>query len=239
MRKDLHKIHELHSKSIYAVGRYFIYLIGIALIAYAAYLFFTAKEFWNDIGLVVVSNVSVIVGVFAIFYTGTMGYLIQHEHLRHKSVSFWDMFVLVLFPVGLISASVYTMFSQKASTVTEGKADFEISADKLIGEFEKDTKAASEKYIGKSVLFHGRVTEVAGDSSVLLKLASNQEGFTTNCGFDKSVYHEVKTVQSGDSVAVQCSCTGITKPEGEMDLLSESSLDMVRCKLLQIIKTKP
>lgn len=232
MRRDLHKIHELHHRPVYKLGQYVVYAVGTALVIFALYLFFTKEDFWSDISVVVVSLTSIIVAVFAVYYTVTLGYLIEHEHLRHSGISFFDLFILVLLPVGLVVSSVMVMFSQKATTVTEGKADFEISSSALIAEFEANAAVAKAKYVGKSVKFAGRVAEVAGDSSVLLKLATGVEEFTANCGFDKSVFSEVSMIKTGDSVSLQCSCSGVTKPEGEMDLLSEKSLDMVRCKLL-------
>lgn len=238
MRRDLHKIHELHHRPVYKMGRFMVYLAATALILFAAYLIFTQKDFWSDISLVVVSVISIIAGVFAIYYTITLGYLIEHEHLRHSVITVYDLLILVLLPVGLVSGSVIMMFSQSASTVTEGQADFELTPVQIISEFEANDAAATLKFVGKSVKFAGIVTEVTGDSSVLLKLATGNSDYTANCGFDRSVYETVKSIKSGDSVQLQCSCSGITKPEGEMDLLSEKSLDMVRCKLLAMKPVK-
>lgn len=239
MRKDLHKIHELHHKFIYKAGRFVVYLFGSALVLYALYLFATEKEFWSDIPVVVVSIVSVIVGVFSIYYTATLGYLIEHEHLHHKGISFSDLFVIVILPIAVSAFSVMMMFGKKANTTTEGEADFNTTSLEIIREFEMSDSIARNKYIGKSVKFGGMITEVSGDSAVLLKLATGNEDYTANCGFDKSVYESVKNVKTGDSVIIQCSCSGITSPEGEMDLLSEKSLDMIRCKLLEIKTAKP
>lgn len=239
MRKDLHRIHELHGKKIYALGRFLVYLVGIGMIGWAIVNFIQTKEFWSEIDAVVISVVSLITGVFAIYYTLTLGYLIQHEHLRHSGVSVWDLVIVAIFPVGLVAWAVFNMFSLKAATTTEGETDFKMPVPKIIEAFEASADSAAVRFVGKTFEFGGTVTEVAGDSAVLLKLASGVDEFTVNCGFDKSQYEKVRFIAAGDSVEVKCSCSGITAPDDEMSLLSEKSLDMVRCSLQNLTKAKP
>lgn len=236
MRKDLHRIHELHEKKIYSVGRFVVYLASVALVVWAAIQFTQTKDFWSDISAVVFSLTCILIAIFTTYYTITLGYLIQHEHLRHSGVSFWDLVILVLLPLGLVAFSVFTMFSQTASTSIQGEADFQMPVPQIIAEFEQSADSAALKYVGKSFAFGGLVSEVAGDSAVLLKLASGVDEYTVNCGFDKSEYAAAGKVVVGDSVSLKCSCSGLTLPEDEMSLLSEKSLDMVRCSLVNLTK---
>ncbi len=143
-----------------------------------------------------------------------------------------------MFPILLVSGTIYWLFSQEASTTASGKADFEMSSAAIIAEFEKSDSLATKKFVGKNVLFGGVVAEVAGDSAKLLKLNTGVEGFTANCAFDKSQFASVAKINAGDSVVVQCSCSGMTKPEGEMDMLSESSLDLARCAVQKVVPIK-
>ncbi len=231
-RKDLHRIHELHSKPIYSLGRNVIYLLGAGMMGYAIYLYFSTEDFWTDVGVVILANLLIVVGVFAIFYTSVLGYLVKNEHLRHESVSFSDLFLVVILPVALISVSVYRLFSTQAETAVHGKADFEIAAKAVIGEFEVNEAKANAKYHGKILQFSGAVVEVSGDSAMLVKLDVGVEGTTANCGFDKTQMDEVKKIGQGDKVEVKCSCSGFTKPDDEESMLSEKSLDLVRCSLV-------
>lgn len=235
-RRDLHKIHELHTKPFYRYFRYLVYVLGVLMVLYPLYLVFAHDDFFETIGVIMVAEILLVLGVFTLFYNNTLSYLIQNEHLHHKRVTMGDIMLVVVFPIALVAGSTYWLLSKEASTVSSGKADFESSAASIIREFESNDSLAAAKYVGKTIKFGGVVQEIAGDSAKLVKIQSGVEDVTVNCGFDKSQFAAIGNVQAGDSLIVQCSCSGYTSPEGEMDLLSERSLDMARCAL--ILKAK-
>lgn len=144
----------------------------------------------------------------------------------------------VLLLLGGVAVGIY-LWTKPASVESTGKADFEMSTSALIAEFEKNEAAASQKYVQKIIAFDGRVTEVSNDTGgVNMILASETEGFSVNCGFDRSLTEKVKGVTQGDTVRLQCSCSGISKPEEGLDLLSEKQLLMARCSLINWKKHK-
>lgn len=238
-RRDIHKIHELHANRFYRIGRYVVYAIGLGMIGYVFYLFLTHKDIFETIGSIIEAEIILVLGVLLIYYTYMIAFLIENEHLRHEHIDFWDIFWVIIFPVMLIAGTVYMLFSQQADTVTSGKADFEIQPAALIAEFEKNDSIARAKYVGKSVKFSSHVLEISGDSAMVVKLDGATEGYTVNCGFDKSQKEKIAALVVGDSMVVQCSCSGLVKPDDEMSLLSDKSLEMTRCNLLQHIVLKP
>jgi hypothetical protein len=127
----------------------------------------------------------------------------------------------------------------KSDTISTGKADFETSPFSILKEFEKNDSLANKKYLGKSIKIGSHVVEVSGDSAILLKLDGGIEGATINCGFDKSQKDKLGGIVAGDSVIVQCSCGGYTKPESADDLLSEKYLELNICNLLLHVPVKP
>lgn len=133
----------------------------------------------------------------------------------------------------------FYVYNQRAATEVSGPADYEMTPAALIAEFEKNPTASNDKYIGRSILFSGKVVEIAGDSVILVKLDAGAEGYTVNCGFDKHLSEKLTGVVAGDEIKAQCSCSGITKPDDEMSLLSEKSLDMTRCSLIKWTPAKP
>ncbi len=131
------------------------------------------------------------------------------------------------------------LYFKPADTETTGVADFSMAPGDIIADFEKDKTAANAKYIGKSVRFGGIVASIEGDSNILIKLQSGIEGYTVNCGFNKKLKDKLNGIVVGDSIQVQCSCSGFSTPDAELSLLSEKSLDMTRCSLLNWKKTVP
>lgn len=231
-RRDIHIIHVLHAKPIYKYSRYLVYALAAAMVLYPLYLIFKHDDFFGSISAILLAELMLVLGVLTFYYNYTLSYLIANEHTHHHGIAFSDVFIVVLFPILLVGGSVFALLSESAETSTSGKPDFVLSSEKLIQEFQENDSLASAKYIGKKIQFSGRINEVAGDSAVLLKLNTGVEDVLANCGFDKSQFSEVKNLKPGDSVSVLCSCSGFTSPEGEMDLLSEQSMEFARCSLL-------
>lgn len=237
-RRDIHRIHELHSKSFYRIGRYLVYLIGLGMIGYTFFLIITEKEILTSIGPIIEAEATLVLGVLVIYYTYMIGFLIENEHLRHERANFWDIFWVILFPVILIAFSVYMLYTAKAETVSTGEPDFELPAQTIIGEFEKNDSLATLKYNGKKVKFASHVVDISGDSAILVKMDAGIDGVTVNCGFDKSQKEKLLGVVVGDSLVLQCSCGTYTVPTDESSLLSEKYLEMTRCNLIQQITPK-
>lgn len=237
-RKDLHKIHELHSRAIYRVGRSVMYFLGAGMVVYGLYLLLSTADIWTEIGIVILADLAIVIGIFAIYYTFILGYLIKNEHLRHKSVTFSDLFLVVIMPIALVAVSIFMLFGKGATTIAQGKADFEIPASKIIAEFEAGESQANAKYHGKVLQFGGVISEISGDSTVLVKLNVGVDETTANCGFDKSLKQKLNRVAAGDSVIVKCSCSGYTRPDDAESMLSEKSLDLVRCDLVGHVPQK-
>ena len=56
-RRDLHKIHELHSNRFYHIGRYLVYAIGWLMIGYTFYMYFTHKDLFINVGYIIEAQV--------------------------------------------------------------------------------------------------------------------------------------------------------------------------------------
>jgi hypothetical protein len=156
----------------------------------------------------------------------------------HRRAHIQDYIAVLVLPLVVGGLTARATYYHEAVTVSSGPADFSVSASKLIAEFEKSDSLASGKYVGKVIRFGGIVNEVLIDTNVLLKLNARKDEFVVNCNFDKIVKDKVSGILVGDSVELQCSCSGVNKPDEEMSMLSESSLLMTRCSLLHWQKSK-
>ena len=162
---------------------------------------------------------------------------INQRHSQKPDLTDW-IFALIV-PVLVVFYSIFSLYNQETSVTSVGAPDFSIQPIALMDLFEKDAAAANQKYIGKTIRFSGSVAEIAGDSSILLTLNSWKEGYTVNCDFDLALKEKLSAVLHGDSVLLQCSCSGLSAPEEGMSLLSETSLEMTRCALVENYKNNP
>lgn len=212
---------------------------GLAAIAWAVFLGSTMPGFFASVRNGLGAAFMVIAGVYFIYFAFDVARTVEHPGFRNRKSTLFDYLIVFALPLVAAGWSVYRLYNEEADTVTVGEADFNMKPSALISEFEKDAEKANATYIGKSVRFSASVIEMAGDSSILIKMNSWKGEYTVNCNFDKTQKEKLASVLPGDSLDVQCSCSGLTKPSDEMSLLSESSLDMTRCNLLKWYQNKP
>lgn len=156
----------------------------------------------------------------------------------HQKAGVLDYLTVIILPLLISAATARAAYYHEAETVTKGPADYSLKMPDMISEFEKSDSLASLKYVGKSIRFSGLVTEILLDTNVVIKLDARKSEYSVNCNFDKAVKDKVSGILAGDSLELQCSCSGINKPDEELSMLSESSLIMTRCNLLHWHKSK-
>ena len=89
------------------------------------------------------------------------------------------------------------------------KADFTVEAISFIREFEKDSKAANEKYAEKIIVVNGVVsaTEPA-DTTINIKMVDTTSGSYLIFAFQEQHLDDAKTLKLGDNVSIKGSCSG-------------------------------
>lgn len=157
----------------------------------------------------------------------------------NEKPGFKELLFIVIVPLLAILYCITALYQQETGISSVGKPDFILQPSQLMNEFEKDASASNQKYIGKVIRFSGSVSEISGDSSILLSLNAWKEGYSVNCDFDIALKEKLSAVLQGDSILLQCSCSGLNAPEEGMSLLSETSLEMTRCALIENFKNTP
>ncbi len=200
---------------------------------------FTVDGFWSEEinGIFFVCAGVLFLFVVYNYLLTTSQSLIHHKQAQKPELMDW-IFALIL-PVLLVCYAVISLYNQETLTSSVGEPDFKIQPAALMDAFEKDASASNQKYIGKVIRFSGSVSEISGDSSILLSLNAWKEGYSVNCDFDIALKEKLSAVLQGDSILLQCSCSGLSAPEEGMSLLSESSLEMTRCALIENFKNTP
>jgi hypothetical protein len=214
-------------------GRFVAVITGLAMLVMLVLRILKDTQLFSEIG----DGVSfAMLGVTAVYF---VYFGINFRSTREHKPGLSDLGLLIVLPVGFAAFSVFKLYTQKAEVSSAGKSDFTLSPAQLFAEFAKDEKAANSKYISKTIRFSGSVNEIISDSVTQFKLNAWKEGYSINCNFDASLKDSVSAVKQGDSVLLQCSCGGLTKPDEEMQLLSETALQMSRCSLINLFIHKP
>jgi hypothetical protein len=119
--------------------------------------------------------------------------------------------LLILLFLGIAAAAVglYFYFKPTASVANE-KPEFSISAEQLVADFEKDEKAANEKYLGKVIELSGTVSEKSFDSNGILNITlAGEEIAGVTCQMFKENQPKASGVHEGAVCKIKGRCTGI------------------------------
>ena len=88
------------------------------------------------------------------------------------------------------------------------KADYKVEAIPFIREFEKDHKAANNKYAEKIIAVTGVITaKEAADTTINIKIADTSTGSYLIFAFQEQHLDEAKQLNEGESVTIKGSCS--------------------------------
>jgi hypothetical protein len=110
----------------------------------------------------------------------------------------------------LAAVGVYLYYAtMKHGDTAKQKPEFTVEAVPFIREFEKDSKAANEKYAEKIITVNGIVsaTEPA-DTTINIKMVDTTSGSYLIFAFQEQHLNEAKTIKPGDHVSIKGSCSG-------------------------------
>jgi hypothetical protein len=225
--------------SFFNVFRILGILGGAANLVIVFYAAFTVAGYWTE-EINAVFFVSAGVSFVFLLYN----YLVTSEsalenNRRGQKPEVTDWILILMVPVLVTGYGVYALYNQETAASSVGEPDFTVQPSELINAFEKNAATANEKYIGKVIRFSGSVADIGGDSSILITLNAWKEGCSVNCNFELELKEKLSAVLQGDSVMLQCSCSGLNAPEEGMSLLSETTLEMTRCALIENYKNTP
>ena len=88
------------------------------------------------------------------------------------------------------------------------KADYKVEAIPFIREFEKDYKAANNKYAEKIIAVTGIITaKETADTTINIKMADTSTGSYLIFAFQEQHLDEAKQLNEGESVTIKGSCS--------------------------------
>jgi hypothetical protein len=101
---------------------------------------------------------------------------------------------------------VYNEYNRGPVSVKNLQADFEVSANQLLEEFDADESKANEKYLDKVVLVTGVILEVEKEEAVNVIMETNDPLKRIIC--EMQDIEQVEDIQLGDEVKIKAKCSG-------------------------------
>ncbi|MFN0200354.1 MAG: OB-fold protein [Bacteroidia bacterium] len=144
--------------------------------------------------------------------------------------------------VGVIGGGIgFYLFSKKVASTNDVKTDFTLKMEDLYADFEKDEKAAVEKYKGKVIEVSGVVKSKSDEDKQHIAVTLGNESMSGEIGvsLEPEQAEKAAALKEGSAVVLKGECTGIQSAEGGD---SESLLDAlgkeVQLKKGIVISTK-
>jgi hypothetical protein len=104
----------------------------------------------------------------------------------------------------------FYLYKKAPADIRKETALYELSAAKLVAEFNMDETAANKKYLDKVIAVKGKVadikTDTAGQATVFLDSGDLMASVT--CSFYKEEAASAITLQQGNEVVIKGKCTG-------------------------------
>ena len=105
----------------------------------------------------------------------------------------------------------FYLFNKKPADIRTLPYKYELTAPKLVGDFNKDETAADKKYVDKVIAVKGKISEVklepsTGQATVILDSGDPMASVT--CSFYDDEAGSLKGLKQGEAIVVKGRCTG-------------------------------
>jgi hypothetical protein len=126
-------------------------------------------------------------------------------------VSTFKKYALVAITIIIAIAAIYGYkeFNRKPADVSSLKTQVVITADSIIAAYERDEVKANEKFLGKTILINGVVSEMNNEHDTLLNVIIGNNGLhNVSCLLDNIQLENYKKCSVGRPVFIKGICTG-------------------------------
>ncbi len=116
--------------------------------------------------------------------------------------------VIPVLVLGIIGAGIgFYMYNKPVASLENKKPDVEVSAAKLISDYEADEKAANETYLGKVVEVAGKVAAIAvEEGKTKVQIETGNPMSMIICELEDG--SEAGALKDGDEVKIKGMCSG-------------------------------
>jgi hypothetical protein len=128
-----------------------------------------------------------------------------------KRMIIWVVLIVVVIG-GLIA---YYMYNEETADIVNKKPDVVVDAATMIADFQKDTTAASKKYMDKIVNLTGELKKIDTTGTLIFGTANDPSEVVV--GLDRRHMKDYQGLSVGSKVTVQGRCSGYTSSNGDPD----------------------
>jgi hypothetical protein len=116
--------------------------------------------------------------------------------------------ILFLLMLGMIGAGAgYYMYNKPVASLENKKPDVEVSATKLISDYEADEKASNDTYLGKVVAVAGKVAAIAvEEGKTKIQIETGNPMSMIICELEDG--SEAGSLKAGDEIKIKGMCSG-------------------------------
>ena len=116
--------------------------------------------------------------------------------------------ILILLAIGVIGAGIgYYMVNKPVPSLEKKKADLEVTAAKLLTDYQLNETAANETYLGKLVLVSGKVVDITQENGIKkIHLETPNPMSLIICELETGM--EIGELKPGEEAKIKGSCTG-------------------------------
>lgn len=126
-------------------------------------------------------------------------------------MSTFKKYALVAITIIIAIASIYGYreFNRKPADVSSLKTQVVITADSIIAAYERDEVKANEKFLGKTIVVNGVVSEMNNEHDTLLNVIIGNNGLSNvSCLLNNTQLENYKKCSVGKPVFIKGICTG-------------------------------
>jgi uncharacterized protein (DUF1330 family) len=126
-------------------------------------------------------------------------------------VSTFKKYALVAITIIIAIASIYGYreFNRKPADVSSLKTQVVVTADSIIAAYERDEVKANEKFLGKTIVVNGVVSEMNNEHDTLLNVIIGNNGLhNVSCLLNNTQLENYKKCSVGKPVFIKGICTG-------------------------------
>ena len=125
---------------------------------------------------------------------------------KMKKIILTGITILILSAVGY----AYYLYHKPHQGISAEKPDYKIDAITLVGEYDKNEKAANEKYLGKVLEVKGVIAEMIKDEKGKYNITLMAEDLSgVGCEFENASQSFLHNLKEGQEVTIKGICTGV------------------------------
>lgn len=120
------------------------------------------------------------------------------------------LIILTIFVIILGAVAVFYIFNKPRNSIAEFNADYVLSAETLIKQFESDAETYTKKYTNKIIEINGVISEINVNKTGAKTCILREDGYISGviCEFEPGKSNELKDYSPGKKIYIKGKFSG-------------------------------